>query len=249
MPLTKMPWDYIAILVALAIVVPWRSSVRIQTLLDSETLVPGERVALYASTMIFQWGISAIIFWRALAHGVTSAQLGLDVPNLKLALLIAIVLSAALITNQVFGVKRLAGMPPENRGLIARLAEKLLPRTRSEMVVGVALVGTVGICEEFIYRGFIETIFQNALASVIAGAVISAMFFAMAHIYQGRRGLVTTFIVGLIFSGVRVWTHSLMSSMIIHFFVDLSAAIAAAKLLLGARPSSEPVTGGNGDHP
>lgn len=247
MPLTKMPWDYIAILVALAIVVPWRSSVRIQTLLDSEMLVPGERVALYVSTMIFQWGISAIIFWRASAHGLTSAQLGLDVPNLKRALLIAIVLSAALITNQVFGVKRLAGMPPENRGLIARLAEKLLPRTRSEVVVGVALVGTVGICEEFIYRGFIEAVFQSALASVMAGALISAVFFAVAHVYQGRRGLLTTFIVGLIFSGARLWTHSLMPSMIIHFFVDFSAAIAASKMLLGAPPSSEPVSA-NGDH-
>lgn len=247
MPVAKMPWDYIAILVALAIVVPWRSSVRIQTLLDSETLLPGERVALYISTIIFQWGISAIILWRALAHGLTSTQLGLDVPNLKRALLIAIVLSSVLITNQVFGVKRLAGMPPTNRGLIARLAGRLLPRTRSEMIVGVALVGTVGVCEEFIYRGFIQTIFQNALASVIAGSVISAVFFAVAHIYQGRRGLVTTFIVGLIFSGVRLWTNSLMPSMIVHFFVDLSAAIAAAKMLLDVPASSEPVGGGNGD--
>ena len=246
MPITNMPWDYIAILVALAIIVPWRSSARVQALLDSEGPAPGERAALYVSTMIFQWGISAIILWRALAHGLTLTQLGLDVPNLKRALLIAIVLSVLLILNQVFGVKRIAGMPPEKRGLIARLAEKLLPRSRGEIIVGVVLVGTVGICEEFIYRGFIETIFQHAFASVLAGAVISAAFFAVAHVYQGRRGLVTTFIVGLIFSGARIWTHSLMPSMIVHFFVDLSAAIAAAKMLLDA-PPSEPVGGSGGD--
>lgn len=232
-----MHWDHIAILAVLAVVVPWRSSARVQSLLDSETLAPGDRIALYVSTMIFQWGISAIILWRALAHGVSAAQLGLDVPNVGLSVVIAVVLSALLVLNQIFGVKRIAGLPPEKRGLIARLAEKLLPRCRSEIIVGVALVGTVGICEEFIYRGFIETIFADALASVMAGAVISAVFFSVAHVYQGRRGLLTTFIVGLIFSAARIWTHSLLPSMVIHFAVDLSAAIAAAKMLLYSPPA------------
>lgn len=229
-----MHWDYIAILAVLAIIVPWRSSARVQMLLDSETLAQGERTALYVSTMIFQWGVSAIILWRARAHGVSVAQLGLDVPNLKRGLLIAIVFSALLVLNQVFGVRRIATMPPEKRGLIARLAQKLLPRSWSEIVAGVALVGTVGVCEEFIYRGFIEAIFQQAFASVVVGAVISAMFFAVAHVYQGKRGLVTTFIVGLIFSGTRIWTDSLMPSMVTHFAVDLSAAVAASRMLLRA---------------
>lgn len=227
-----MRWDYIAILAVLAVIVPWRSSARVQALLDSQTLAPGERIALYASTMIFQWAISAIVLWRALAHGVNAAQLGLDVSNVGLAVVVAVVLSTLLVLNQVFGVKRIASLPPEKRGLIARLAEKLLPRSRSEIIVGVALVATVGICEEFIYRGFIETIFEQELASAIAGALISAVFFSVAHVYQGRRGLLTTFIAGLIFSAARIWTHSLVPSMVIHFAVDLSAAIAAAKMLL-----------------
>lgn len=231
-----MHWDYIAVLAVLAVIVPWRSSERVQALLDSQTLAPGERVALYVSTMIFQWAISAVILWRSLAHGVNAAQLGLDIPNVGLAVAVAVVLSALLVLNQVFGVKRIASQPPEKRGLIARLAEKLLPRSHGEIIAGVALVATVGVCEEFIYRGFIETIFEQALASAIAGAVISAVFFSVAHIYQGRRGLLTTFIVGLIFSGARVWTHSLMPSMVIHFAVDLSAAIAAANMLLRVPP-------------
>ena len=231
-----MHWDYIAILAVLAVIVPWRSSARVQELLDSQTLAPGQRVALYVSTMIFQWAISVIILWRALAHGMSAAQLGLDVPNAGLAVVVTVVLSTLLVLNQIFGVKRIASLPPEKRGLIARLAEKLLPRSRSEIIVGVALVATVGICEEFIYRGFIETIFEQALASAAAGAVISAVFFSVAHVYQGRRGLLTTFIVGLIFSAARVWTHSLIPSMIIHFAVDLAAAIAAAKMLLQRPP-------------
>lgn len=241
-----MHWDYIAILTVLALVVPWRSSARVRMLLDSEALSPGERTALYLSTMMFQWGISAIILWRALVHRVTVAQLGLEIPNVERAVITAAVLSALLVINQVFGVKRIASMPPEKRGLIARLAQKLLPRSRSEILVGLTLVGTVGVCEEFIYRGFIETIFQQALVSVIAGAVISALLFAVEHAYQGKRGLVTTFIVGLIFSAVRVWTQSLMPSMVIHFAVDLSAAIAAARLLLDAQSTPASDGGGGG---
>lgn len=244
---TKMPWDYIAILALLGVIVPWRSSARVGMLLESDELRAGERIALYASTMAFQWGISAVILWRTLTRGVTLAQLGLDAPYLGRTFLAAIVLTAVLVLNQVFGVKRIASMPVEKRGLIARLAEKLLPRRREEVIVGIAMVATVGICEEFIYRGFVQAIFQQRLSSAMAGAVISALFFAVAHVYQGRRGLVTTFVVGLVFSAARVWTQSLIPSMVIHFAVDLSAAVAASRMLLNTQAVAIQPLDGRGD--
>lgn len=234
MQFAKMHWDYIAILAVLAVLVPWRSTTRIQKLLESAELESGQRIALYLSTIAFQWAVSAVILWRTLAHGMDISELGLAAPHVRRIVAVTVALTVILALNQVFGMKRLASLPREKRGLIAKIAEKLLPRTWSEAVVGIALVATVAICEEFIYRGFIQGIFQGAFGSSMMGAVISAAFFAIAHLYQGRRGLVTTFIVGLIFSWARVWTGSLAPSMIIHFVVDFSAAMAASRLLLRA---------------
>lgn len=225
-----MPWDYIAILAVLAVIVPWRSTARVQAMLRSP--VPPPRIGLYLSTMVFQWGISAILLWRTQAHGLRFAQLGLAVPNEKRAIIAAASLSAALVLNQIFGVKRLRSLPAERRGLIPQLAEKLLPRNRREVVIAVALVITVAICEEFIYRGFIESVFEQAFASVFAGAVISAAFFAVAHMYQGRRGLVTTFVVGLLFSAARIWSGSLLPPIVMHFAADFTAGAAASRMLL-----------------
>lgn len=226
-----MPWDYIAILAVLAIFIPWRSSARIRALLAGPPLGSFERIQIYASTLVFQWLAALVIVWRLKSHRVSLSAIGIALPHPARAIAVAIVLSLALILNQVFGLRRLAALPPSQQGVIPRLAERLLPRSPRESFVAIALVVSVAICEEVIYRGFVQNAFHDALfSSLWAGAIISALFFAVAHLYQGTRGLLTTFVIGLIFSGVRIWTLSLFPCIFIHFCVDLSAGIVAARL-------------------
>lgn len=225
-----MHWDYFIIVAFLAVIVPSRGLNRLRVLLRSE-LNERDRVILYTSTIAFQWGISAIIAWRCYANGLDRPELGLDIAYWQREMAAVLVLSALLVTNQIIGVARLARKPVEGRGLIGKLAEKLVPRTPPEKGLAIFLVFTVAICEEFIYRGFVEGWFQGLTGSVAAGAVISAAFFALGHLYQGRRGMLMTFLVGLVLSGVRVWTASLVPCILIHFAVDLSAGVASQRLL------------------
>jgi CAAX protease family protein len=231
-----MHWDYMIILVLLGFFVPWRSNARVRGLLEGPPLSSLERIQLYLSTMSLQWMIVVIILWRSHAHHLWLVRLGIALPNPPRAISVAIVLSIVLILNQIFGLRRLASLPADQRGIIPRLAEKLLPRTAAESFVAVLLVISVAICEELIYRGFVQTLFQDAfygyVSYVYAGAVLSALFFSVAHLYQGRKGILTTFVVGLIFSATRIWTGSLFPSIFIHFCVDLSAGIVASRLPL-----------------
>lgn len=225
-----MHWDYIAILAFLGLIVPWRGLSRLKVMLHSE-VTGRDRVILYTSTIAFQWGISAIIAWRCFAGGLDRQDLGLEIVRWPREVVAVLVVSTLLVANQIIGVRHLASKPVEKRGLIGRLAEKLLPRVRREKELAVLLVFTVAICEELIYRGFVEAWFQGLASSVVAGAVISAAFFALAHLYQGRRGMLMTFLVGLVLSGVRIWTGSLLPCIVIHFAVDLSAGMASYRLL------------------
>lgn len=225
-----MHWDYILLLAVLAVVVPWRSSSRVRALIEGPQISSSERIQLYLSTMAFQWLAAAVLLWRADAHHLPLTDLGIALPYPWRAILVGAVVSLVLVLNQIFGLRRILALPAQQRGILPRLAERLLPRSPVETFVGVVLVISVAVCEEVIYRGFVQAVFQDTPSnSVVGGAIVSALFFSVAHLYQGRKGIITTFVVGLVFSAVRVWTGSLLPSVFIHFCVDLSAGIVALR--------------------
>jgi len=89
------------------------------------------------------------------------------------------------------------------------------------------VVATVAVCEELIYRGFLQALLEKFSGSAIVAVLGSAALFAVAHLYQGRRGMVATSVVGVIFSVFRAWTGSLMPSLISHFVADLAVGFIA----------------------
>jgi membrane protease YdiL (CAAX protease family) len=89
-------------------------------------------------------------------------------------------------------------------------------------------VTTVAVCEELIYRGFVQRVFQDwSRGSVIVAVIGSAVFFALAHLYQGRRGLISTLTIGLLFSTIRAWTGSLLPCVVAHFIADITVGLLA----------------------
>ena len=226
-----MPWDFALILVLLGVVVPWRGAVRVRRLLRQPQLSTADRLALYASTIAFQWFATGIVLWRSIARGISLSQLALAIPKPELTLILAVAVSALVVTNQIVAIRRLSKMPPDRHGILGEMARKVMPQNMVESLAFVALVTTVALCEEFIYRGFVQAIFENAAGSAVAGIVASAIFFSTAHLYQGKRGLATTLFVGLIFAGIRVWTGSLIPTMAAHFAADLCAGLIGAKWL------------------
>ncbi len=227
-----LPWDFVVILIVLAIVVPWRGAVRVRALMRRDALTSVDRIALYASTIAFQWLATAIILWRATARGYRLADLGLALPSPWLAVTVGVALSALISFNQAVSIRRLASLPSDKQGFMRALTLKLMPHNAPERLAFFALVATVALCEEIIYRGFIQRLFLNVSHGSITIAILgAAVFFSLAHLYQGRRGLVVTFLAGAIFSAVCAWTGSLVPTMAAHFVADLSVGLLAPRLL------------------
>lgn len=233
-----MPWDFFVILVVLAVVVPSRGAARIRKLLAQPDLSSADRLALYASTIAFQWLAAGVVLWRALARHLDIEQMALTVGRPPLTITITVVLSLLVLFNQIVGIRRLSRVPPTERGFMGELAAKIMPRGMVEQLVFVPLVATVSICEEFVYRGFIQLVFQNlSRGSIIVGIAASAVFFAVAHLYQGKRGVATTLVIGILFSGLRAWTGSLLPMMAAHFVADFCAGLVAPRLMNRAQAS------------
>lgn len=230
-----IPWDFALILVLLATVIPWRGTVRINRLLAKPTLSSADRLSLYGSTIFFQWIIVAIVASRAASRTMSAAELGLGAGDPRRVVLISVILTAILSTSQVVGLRKITRMPEGHRGSLFAITEKIMPRTTTELCVYTGLAFTAGVSEEFLYRGFVfgafARIFANVGFSVAAAAVLSSLWFSLAHIYQGRRGVITTFIVGLIFASARIGARSLAPAVFAHIGVDLAAGICVSRFL------------------
>jgi membrane protease YdiL (CAAX protease family) len=249
--LFAIPWDFILILIALGALVPWRGAIRIRRLLAQPALTTSQRLSLYASTIVFQWLIVAVISWRAFARHLNANELGLVVSGVLRTFLIALILTALLCLNQWASLRRIARVPADRRGFLFRFTEKIMPQTSTETFVFVALACTAGLSEEFAYRGFVFAVISRAFADSASSAsiamVISSAWFAVAHLYQGRRGMITTFVVGLLFSGIRIWSGNLVPEIAGHIGVDLVAGLYAPRLILAQHGPQTPVASGDGE--
>ncbi len=235
-----MPWDFALILLVLAVLVPWRGALKMRQLLAQPTLDTSDRLSLYASTIAFQWAAVFLAGWRSLARGVDFKTLGITVPDGQLVVAAGAGLSLLLAANQLLGLRRFAHLPSARKGFLYQMGTKILPQNPVETLAFIALAITVALCEEFIYRGFaFAAIARAANDSMAAGAALSSLLFAAAHAYQGRRGILLTFFVGLIFSAVRIWTGSLAPSIAAHLLTDLVAGLATPRILRASQRAEQ----------
>jgi membrane protease YdiL (CAAX protease family) len=117
--------------------------------------------------------------------------------------------------------------------LRARLRERLagvsalMPATQAEFPGFASLALTAGICEEFLFRGFVTWWLLHYVSAFWLAIVLQGALFGLAHAYQGPRGVLATGMVGL-FMGAVVWvTGSLWAAMILHSLIDLHAGVMA----------------------
>jgi membrane protease YdiL (CAAX protease family) len=233
--LSAIPWDFGVILAVLGVVIPWRGMVRVGRLMKVEDLGASGRLWLYGTTICFQWALAALVFWRAVARGMNFAELGLTIPDPWRTIWMTFAVTLLLCAGQIAGLRKMIQIPAEDRGALFRITEKITPRTRAEASAFAALAGTAGLSEEFLYRGFLLAVFARVFGeaggSLLVASCVSSIWFGVAHLYQGRKGVITTFVVGTIFAAVRVWSGGLLPSIVAHAVVDLVVGLYVPRLL------------------
>jgi membrane protease YdiL (CAAX protease family) len=218
-----MHWDYALIFVFLVGVVPLMGRWRVERILRGPETTGVDRLRLYASTVAFQWILVAIIVWRTGVHGMSAAALGLAAPKPTLTIFVSAGLVMLALANQFVSLRHIGARPEELHSKLARVALRIFPQDRFERLIFFGVVATVAICEELIYRGFLQGLFVQLTGINWCAVLVAAAMFAVAHLYQGKRGLIATFIVGVVFSMARAATGSLIPGVAAHFAIDLAA--------------------------
>lgn len=227
----SFPWDFALIFAALAILIPWRGAARIRSLLARPRISSADRLAIYASTIAFQWLLTGFVAWRCFARGFTLEELALNLHSSALTAMVAAGLVAVLGTLQYVGIRRTATLPPNSNSRLRQISIMLMPSSLIEALVFAALAITASLCEEFLYRGFVYAVLDRGTHSFAFAIVGSSLMFSVAHLYQGRRGLISTFVLGLIFAATRFWVGNLVPAVAGHLAVDLMAGYLGPRYL------------------
>jgi membrane protease YdiL (CAAX protease family) len=232
-----MPWDFWLIFVFLTVVIPWRGYTRLKKLLALPSVDAKEKLALYAMTIAFQWVLVGLVAWRAVARGITIQELGLGSQG-WLRIVVGGLFGAAFIGGlQWLNLRRIGKMEGEAPELLRKLANRLLPVNPLEYLPYSALAITAGVCEEFLYRGFAIASLCKAGLPLWLVVIISSILFGLAHAYQGRGGIISTGVFGVLLAIGRIGFGSLVPVMMWHAGLDLAAGIAAPKYLLKQQAS------------
>lgn len=184
------------------------------------------RIQIYERTMLVQWlGFAFVVFGVWLRKSPLSSVLGERWRSpLQLFRDLGIGVAFSIVSTMVFSVvaSHAGGHAADSA------AHFLLPQSGPEMAVWVALSITAGICEEALYRGYLQRQFMALTQSVPAGILLSAAAFGAAHAYQGLHQAVVIALDGATLGMLAHWRRSVRPGMISHAFKDVMAPILMA---------------------
>jgi membrane protease YdiL (CAAX protease family) len=183
--------------------------------------VTTSKIPLYAGLILVELILSwfVIIGIRArgykMAHVVGAPRRGIAEVVLDLVLAAGAVVFLRWLGPVLF---RLLGTWTSNTGF-------LLPVTAVESVVWIAVSATAGICEEFVFRGYLQRQLWSLTKSLPAALFLQAIIFGAGHIYQGWKPALVTMIYGLIFGFLFAWRRTIVPGAIAHVMVDVLAGL------------------------
>lgn len=188
------------------------------------------RVALYLSTMIYEWALVAIIWLgmrtrhmslREIIGGRwnTPEDALMDVAVAVGYWMVALVVLAAM--KFAFGLASFS--QAENVKQVQQIKETfgfLVPQGTRENIAFVLLTISAGFCEEVIYRGYLQRALGALSGSVAVGMVVQAVLFGASHGYQGAKNMAVISVYGFLFGVLAWWRKSLRPGMMAHFWQD-----------------------------
>jgi len=189
------------------------------------------RRRLWTNAILSQWLLAALVLTLTLVLGRAPAPL-LVVPRPTAGLLGVLLGLATMVSLVVRQRGALATDETVRERVRARLAPvaRLMPASRAEFRLFAVLACTAGVCEEFLFRGYLLW-YGSQFVPLLWAALIQAVLFGVAHMYQGRRGIVLTGFAGVFLTAVTLVTGSIWAAVLIHALMDLNAGDMAVRTL------------------
>jgi len=190
------------------------------------------KIGVYQTLCAWLWAATFVAWlavdWRTLfTIDAGAGQIAwIHIAWLRYLIVAVVVLLAAalLLPIAIVAWTRLARRPRKYASADALKAMAwFLPATWSERRWFAAVSVTAGICEEFLFRGFVLHYLHFAPWNVdlTLALVISAVIFGIQHLYQGTAGAAQSAVLGFLLGLLYLISGSLLLPILLHAIMDL----------------------------
>ncbi|MHB8302900.1 MAG: CPBP family intramembrane glutamic endopeptidase [Acidobacteriaceae bacterium] len=191
------------------------------------------KLPYYKQLIAVLWTLAAVTCWAVGPHVFLARRsaadiswlLGSTTTRLVASTLLTLFFAAALLPG-IRGTRSSKTRQAYVREYQRALAF-FLPTTAEEIRWFTLLCVSAGICEEFLFRGFLMPYLHYAplyLGWTLA-LVISSISFGLNHLYQGASGVFSTALAGFAFGLLFLLTGNLILPMVMHVVVDLQVVL------------------------
>lgn len=182
------------------------------------------RAAAYGSSIASLWILAVFTAGAAALAHFSVTELGFIVlPTMQLALIAAILTAGAVALLFAF---HFAGVSE------TAVLRALLPQSFSEKLLFIAVSITAGICEEFIFRGFLQHALSAVTGSAWIALVLASGTFGVVHAYQSGAGALRAAMLGCMLGLPVVLGYGILPSVLAHAAVDVLSGLYLARWLL-----------------
>lgn len=167
---------------------------------------------------MFEWAVFAFSLWHSdtafvnyVAQAIkNSRSLLVDIPVALLLCAISFLVEPVMV--------RILGQT----GWVS--TEGMRPASDFEIAAWIVLSISAGICEETVFRGYLQQQFSGWTGRASVGVLGQAAVFGLVHGYQGRKNMVLIFVLGCIYGIFVLLRKGLRANMIAHAVADSLAA-------------------------
>jgi membrane protease YdiL (CAAX protease family) len=90
------------------------------------------------------------------------------------------------------------------------------PSGFTEISLWILLSLSAGVCEEIMYRGYLQKQFSAATRSLAAGVILQGAVFGLSHTYQGWKQVMVITALGILYGAFAAWRRNLRANIIAH---------------------------------
>jgi membrane protease YdiL (CAAX protease family) len=175
-------------------------------------------IAAYSIVIAFEWALFALCLWHpGIAIGGHVGRAPWRPRSLLRDVSAALFLSALLLLATPVIVHILGpGGWDSTQGMV--------PKNGLESATWIMMSITAGICEETVFRGYLQAQVSGWTGLTGLGILVQAIAFSLSHAYQGWKPMALIFVWGCAFGAVAWWRKGLRANMIAHAAIDTLSA-------------------------
>ena len=103
----------------------------------------------------------------------------------------------------------------------AKTVDSLLPQSLLEILVWIATSITAGVCEEMVFRGYVQRQLHALSGNVVVAVLGQGLVFGLFHSYQGWTNVIVISVLGALYGTLAAWRGNLRANMIVHAWGDV----------------------------